>query len=155
MEILPTASGGMLKHVGFGVRDRAKTLNGLELIEQLLLLDRAAIRIDLRKSRRCCRRDDHEQQPEYRGDGTHPREKPRHARSPLEVPFRCWPVLLLAGDAPARRRHHSRCNRFAIGRLPAPGARTIAAPRYPLLVDLSDHLAVAGKERFGRAHFRA
>src|SRR5688572_22167187 len=48
-----------------------------------------------------------------------------------------------------------RRNRFAICRPPSPGAGAIAALDYPLLVDLGDDLAVAGQERFGRAHLRA
>src|SRR5262249_23934949 len=47
VEILPIAPGRMLEHIGLGIRDRAETLNRLELIEELLLLDRAAIWIDL------------------------------------------------------------------------------------------------------------
>src|SRR6201984_2644219 len=50
------------------------------------------------------------------------------------------------------RNGHSCRNSLAVGSLPAPGARAIAAPRYALLVDLRNHLAIAGKQRFGRAH---
>src|SRR5215207_3198470 len=46
-------------------------------------------------------------------------------------------------------------NGLAIGRLPAPGARAVAALEDALLVDLGDDLAVAGKERFRRAHLGA
>src|SRR5262249_25549592 len=45
--------------------------------------------------------------------------------------------------------------RLAVGRLPAPGAGRISAPRHPLLVDAGDDLAVAGQERLCRAHLRA
>src|SRR6202020_3269107 len=41
-----------------------------------------------------------------------------------------------------------------IGRHPAPGAGSVAAPQHPLLVNLRDDIAVAGQQRFGRAHFR-
>src|SRR3546814_5531994 len=43
-------------------------------------------------------------------------------------------------------------DRLEIGRLPTPGARAVAARRNPLPVDRGDDLAVAGKQRFGRAH---
>src|SRR5437870_11355154 len=43
-------------------------------------------------------------------------------------------------------------DRFAVGRLPAPGAGAVAALGHPLLVDLGDDLAVAGEQRLGRAH---
>jgi hypothetical protein len=68
VEILPIAAGGVLKHIGLGIRDRAETLNRLKLIEQLLLLDSAGIRIDLRRDRRACRSNDHKQEPERCGD---------------------------------------------------------------------------------------
>src|ERR1700723_623740 len=42
-----------------------------------------------------------------------------------------------------------------IGRHPAPSAGSVAAPEHPLLVDLGDDIAVAGQQRFGRAHFGA
>src|SRR5262249_57741173 len=48
-----------------------------------------------------------------------------------------------------------RRDRLAIGGLPAPGAGAVAALDHPLLVDLRDDLAVAGEQRFGRAHLRA
>src|SRR5574338_778766 len=68
--------------------------------------------------------------------------------------------------APARRRSSasaqqaspcvslllSRCDRFAIGGLPSPGAGAVAALRHPLLVDLGNDIAVAGEQRFCRAH---
>src|SRR5437868_4799295 len=44
---------------------------------------------------------------------------------------------------------------LAVGCLPAPGARAVAALGHPLLVDLGDDLAIAGKQRLGRAHFGA
>src|SRR5216684_7145 len=44
---------------------------------------------------------------------------------------------------------------FAVRRLPAPRAGTVAALQHPFLVDLRDDLAVAGEQRFGRAHLRA
>src|SRR5262245_53364318 len=44
---------------------------------------------------------------------------------------------------------------LAIGRLPAPGARAVAALDHALLVDLRDDLAVAREQRLGRAHLRA
>src|SRR3546814_9722766 len=46
-------------------------------------------------------------------------------------------------------------DRLEIGRLPTPGARAVAARRNPLPVDRGDDLAVAGKQRFGRAHLGA
>src|SRR5712691_8430035 len=48
-----------------------------------------------------------------------------------------------------------RRDRLAIRRLPAPGAGAVAALDHALLIDLGDDLAVAGEQRFGRAHFRA
>src|SRR5260370_5126196 len=44
---------------------------------------------------------------------------------------------------------------FAVRRLPAPRAGTVAALQHPFLVDLGDDLAVPGEQRFGRAHLRA
>src|SRR6185437_5954217 len=44
---------------------------------------------------------------------------------------------------------------LAIGGLPAPGAGAVAALGYPLLIDLRDDVAVAGKQRLGRAHLGA
>src|SRR5882757_11047634 len=38
---------------------------------------------------------------------------------------------------------------------PAPGARAVAALEDPFLVDLGDDVAIAGEQRFGRAHFGA
>src|SRR5687768_13365683 len=49
----------------------------------------------------------------------------------------------------------SRRDGLAIGGPPAPGARAVAALDHPLLVDLGDDLAVAGKQRLGRAHLGA
>src|SRR5687768_6410696 len=49
----------------------------------------------------------------------------------------------------------SDCDGLAIGRLPAPGTRAVAALQDALLVDLGDDLAVSGKERFRRAHLSA
>src|SRR3977135_3737986 len=46
-------------------------------------------------------------------------------------------------------------NPFPIGGRPAPGAGTVAAPDDTFLVDLGDDLAVAGEQRFGRAHLSA
>src|SRR5260370_11604490 len=48
-----------------------------------------------------------------------------------------------------------RADGFAIGGLPAPGAGAVAALADALLVDLGDDLAVAGEQRFGRAHLGA
>src|SRR5277367_574790 len=42
-----------------------------------------------------------------------------------------------------------------ISRHPAPSTGSVAAPQHPLLVNLSDDVAVPGQQRFGRAHFRA
>src|SRR6185437_1592355 len=46
-------------------------------------------------------------------------------------------------------------DRLVIGRLPAPGAGAVAAPRHPLFVDLRNDVAVAGEQRLGRAHLGA
>src|SRR5262249_57451114 len=73
----------MLKHVGLGIGDRAETLNRFELIKELLLLNSAAIRIDLCRHRRTRWSSDHEQKPER--DHSDQREKPRHARSPSNM----------------------------------------------------------------------
>src|SRR5690349_28493 len=48
-----------------------------------------------------------------------------------------------------------RRDRLAIGRLPAPSARPVAALDHSLLVDLRDDLAVAGEQRFSRTHLGA
>src|SRR5260370_381472 len=44
---------------------------------------------------------------------------------------------------------------FAVRGFPAPCAGAVAALHHPFLVDLGDDLAVAGQQRFGRAHLRA
>src|SRR5512139_2365587 len=49
----------------------------------------------------------------------------------------------------------SRRNRLAIGSLPAPRAGAVTTLRHALLVDLGDDIAIAGEQRFGRAHFGA
>src|SRR5512139_3368224 len=49
----------------------------------------------------------------------------------------------------------SRCNRLSIGSLPAPCAGAVTTLRHALLVDLGDDIAIAGEQRFGRAHFGA
>src|SRR5450759_1470370 len=57
-----------------------------------------------------------------------------------------------------RRSHRDcalRCDRFAVGSLPTPGARAVTALCHALLVDLGDDGAVAGEQRLGRAHFGA
>src|SRR5436305_13800952 len=45
--------------------------------------------------------------------------------------------------------------RIAVGRLPAPHARTVAALHHALLVDFGDDRAVAREQRLGRAHLGA
>src|SRR5438552_17449439 len=55
----------------------------------------------------------------------------------------------------ARRRLASGFGCLAVGCLPTPGSRAVAALGHPLLVDLGNDLAIAGKQRFGRAHFGA
>src|SRR6185503_14806268 len=54
-----------------------------------------------------------------------------------------------------RHRVASRCDRLAIGGLPAPGTGTVAALRHPFLVDLGNDVAIAGEQRLGRAHLGA
>src|ERR1051326_89927 len=44
---------------------------------------------------------------------------------------------------------------LAVRGLPPPGAGAVAAPGHPRLVDLGDDLAIAGEQRFRRAHLRA
>src|SRR5687768_8420538 len=44
---------------------------------------------------------------------------------------------------------------FPVGGLPAPGAGAVATLDHALLVDLRDHLAVAGEQGLGRAHLGA
>src|SRR5690349_9120186 len=50
-----------------------------------------------------------------------------------EAPLR---LMFAGGPFESDHRRRSRRNRFAVGRLPAPGARTVAAPGDALLVDL-------------------
>src|SRR3974377_1461789 len=57
------------------------------------------------------------------------------------------------GDAGARIAvMQSGRDRFAIGGLPTPGARAVAAPGHALLIDLRNDVAVTGEQRLGRAH---
>src|SRR5262249_60209194 len=49
----------------------------------------------------------------------------------------------------------SRRDRFLVGGLPAPRARAVAALGDARLVDLGDDVAIAGKQRLGRAHLGA
>src|SRR5215470_16867201 len=65
------------------------------------------------------------------------------------------PFSILRSRQGESARSESRRDRLAVGRLPAPGARPIAALAHPLLVDLGDDLAVTGEQRLGRAHFGA
>src|SRR4029079_18692603 len=53
------------------------------------------------------------------------------------------------------RQFASRCDRFAVGGLPSPGAGAVSAPRHTFLVDLGNDVAVAGEQRLGRAHLGA
>src|ERR1700730_2045310 len=53
------------------------------------------------------------------------------------------------------RARHSRVDSFTIGGHPPPSAGAVATCAHTFLVDLSDDLAVPGKQRFGRAHLRA
>ena len=46
VEFAPLAAGRLLEHVGLHVRDGAAALDHLELLEQLLLLHHARLRID-------------------------------------------------------------------------------------------------------------
>src|SRR3954447_14276317 len=57
--------------------------------------------------------------------------------------------------AAAARPPRSDGDGLPIGRLPAPGARAVAALDHPRLVDLGDDLAVTGEQRLGRAHLGA
>src|SRR6185295_5923236 len=57
--------------------------------------------------------------------------------------------------AGARRPKASAGRRIAVGGLPAPHARTVAALHHALLVDFGDDRAVAGEQRLGRAHLGA
>src|SRR4026209_2519302 len=68
---------------------------------------------------------------------------PSTRRSCANRPIIGPPVVRSDGDA------------FAIGRHPAPRARPVAALDHTLLVDLGDDLAIAGEQRFGRAHLGA
>src|SRR5699024_4093422 len=43
----------------------------------------------------------------------------------------------------------------AVGPAPAPGLRASGTLQNPLAVDVGHHVTVAGKQRLGRAHFRA
>src|SRR4051812_1495270 len=65
---------------------------------------------------------------------------------PYRVRRRCIDAFL------AWRSH---CDPLAIGSHPAPGTGAVAALDHTLLVDLGNDLAVAGEQRFGRAHLRA
>src|SRR3970282_1860955 len=42
-----------------------------------------------------------------------------------------------------------------VGGAPAPDLRALATAQHALAVDVGDHVAVAAKQRLGRAHFRA
>src|SRR6267143_1492226 len=58
-------------------------------------------------------------------------------------------------SVPQPPQGYSDSNALLIGDLPTPCARTVAARRHALLVDLSDDRAVAREQRFGRAHLGA
>src|SRR5215203_4248556 len=59
------------------------------------------------------------------------------------------------GRRAVSRRLPSERERLAVGRLPAPGARAVAALEHALFVDLRDDLAVAGQQRLRPAHLGA
>src|SRR5262245_15466934 len=66
--------------------------------------------------------------------------------------------FFLNGPAVRRKPHRqraSRCDRLAIGRLPAPSPGAVAALRHALLVNLGNDIAIAGEQRLGRAHLGA
>src|SRR5215471_5957435 len=69
------------------------------------------------------------------------------------------PVRSSFFDRAARYRRAARVassrNRFAVGRLPTPGPGAVTALGNAFLVDLRDDVAVAGEQRFGRAHLGA
>src|SRR5215813_15434902 len=72
---------------------------------------------------------------------------PRRRASIMVMPFSPPALLLFASPL--------RGDGLLVGGLPAPGTRAVAALDHPLLVDLRDHLAVAGEQRLGRAHLGA
>src|SRR5262245_44055707 len=98
--------------------------------------------------------------PEPRAPSAKPAPKPpvRSGRAQQASP--CVPPGFFgaARVAPETRRLLSRClgrDRLAIGGLPSPRARAVAALHHPPLVDLGADLAVTGEQRLGRAHLGA
>ena len=85
VEFAPIAAGRMLEHIGLGVGDRPAALDHLELVEQLLLFHRAAVRIDRGRllGRRRGRHCDDKRECEHASDEADPRKKRRHGISPL------------------------------------------------------------------------
>src|SRR5581483_1015289 len=70
----------------------------------------------------------------------------------ISLPPRSSPPGIAARVLLPAPRFSSGRNRLVIGGLPAPGAGAITALGHPLLVNLRDDLAIAGQQRFGRAH---
>src|SRR6516165_7506856 len=69
------------------------------------------------------------------------------------VLWRCVSSLALdCEDLQHANSAQSGRNRLAVSCLPAPGTGAIPASRYALLVDLRDHVTIAGKQRLSRAH---
>src|SRR6476620_11271740 len=87
VKVLPVAADRVLNHVGLHIRNRAATLDCLELLEQLLLRYRARLRIDRawllsgRGSRHC----DHECERQRAGDQSRMSSKFRHALGSLHM----------------------------------------------------------------------
>src|SRR6185312_1361190 len=146
----------MFDHVRLHIGDCAAALNLVELLEQLPLLDRIGGRIDGSRLLRADRANhcDDKNERECAGNRANPLEELRHAIFSLSLgAFN--DEIGGAKSHPCTATMESCCDCLAVGGLPTPGAGPVAALRHALLVDLSNNVAVAGKQRLGRAHFRA
>ena len=151
VESLPVTAGRVDQVGGLLVRDAdvAADHATLETVQQLLLAGRGR-RTALRRHRRG-RRPPRRQMPARMqrqsigyGAGAGSKFSPWHPL-PFLNPVSLWRNRRRQAESLRRRRATSACDRFVIGGLPAPGAGAVAALGHPLLVDLGDHVAVAGQ----------
>src|SRR5215467_8934561 len=145
MELPPLAALRLLDDIRFHVGNASETLDPIELLEELLLLDRLRCGVDRSGLLRRKRRHGGADEKQDRGnEQLNPSREYRHDLSPLVCAGPNSSTAPLSG-----------CDGLAVSGLPSPGARAVAALGHAVLVDLGDDLAIACEQRLGRAHFGA
>src|SRR5262245_9006761 len=145
----------MLDDRGLGIGKGAASLNLVELLKELLLAHRVSIGID----RRGLLRPGRERAREHEDDRQYPEQPPRAEISSDHLLLLSRPPARVSAPVAVRiaipGREPLDGNRLPVGGLPAPGTRAVATLDHAFLVDLRNDLAVAGQQRFRRAHFGA